>query len=275
MVTRVAGTPLIFFDNVPQSQLFAGPILDAWITAEGRVNYRELGKTGDNEVEWRSVIVASGNGIECGDDLAPRVLAPRLESPLENPELRADFKHDPLLPWVKANRARLVVAILTVLRGYVVAGRPDMKVPRWGSFEAWTGLVASALVWAGAADPTGARKTSSAADDPQLAAERLLVSCWKGEAFAAGKAALTAAQFIAAVYSPAKAESTPRDPGPIREAVELLTRAKPGQAPDAKELGRVLRGLKHRNVLGQMLTIDGETHGIVRWTTQPAIRRPS
>lgn len=269
------GTPLIFFDNIPPSQLFAGPVLDAWITAEGRTNFRVLGKTGDHQVEWRSTIVASGNGIECGDDLAPRCLAPRLESPLENPETREDFKHDPLLPWVKANRARLVVAILTMLRGYVVAGRPDMKIPRWGSFEAWTGLVASTLVWSGAADPTGARKASGAADDPQLAAERLLVSRWKGVCNDAGKDAMTAGQFIAAVYAPRKgdaprADDDPRDTSTLREAIELLTNAKPGHAPESKALGRVLRGLKHRNVQGVKFTSPGETGGVARWQTVKA-----
>lgn len=266
-----AGTPLIFFDNVPQSQAFAGPVLDAWITAEGRTNFRVLGKTGDHQVEWRSVIVASGNGIQVGEDLAPRCLAPRLESPLENPELRADFKHDPLLPWVKENRARLVVAILTLLRAYDVAGRPDMKIARWGGFEAWTDLVASALVWAGAADPTKARKSTSAADDPQLAAERVLVASWHFVCNEAGKDSMTAAQFIAAVYAHRKAQAENGPPeldvGPVREAVEFLTRTKPGTAPDSKRLGHVLRGLKHRNVQGRKLVADGETHGLVRWTT--------
>ena len=265
----LAGTPLILFDNVPPSQLFAGPVLDAWITAEGRTNFRVLGKTGDHDVEWRSVIAATGNGIECGDDLAPRCLAPRLESPLENPELRADFKHDPLLPWVKANRARLVVAILTILRGYVVAGRPDMKIPRWGSFEAWTGLIASALGWAGADDPTGARKASGAADDPQLAAERVLVQRWKGECLEDGKDSMTAAQFIAHVYAPRKAGvESPQDITPLREALEFLTHTKPGHAPEAKALARVLRALKHRNVQGQRLAVAGETGGVVRWKTE-------
>jgi hypothetical protein len=263
----LAGTPLAFFDNVPASQVFGGPVLDAWITAEGRTNFRVLGKTGDNEVEWRTVIVASGNGIECGDDLAPRVLAPRLESPLENPELRTGFKHEPLLPWVKANRARLVVACLTILRGYVVAGRPDMKIPRWGSFESFTGLVASALVWAGAQDPTGARKSTDGANDPTLAAERVLVGKWTALANEAGKPSLTAAQFVNAIYKPRK-EDSPLDVTPIREAVELLTHTKPGCAPDTKILGRVLRGLKGRNVGGQKFAVEGETNGLVRWCTK-------
>ena len=54
---------------------------------------------------------------------------------------------------VRNNRARLVVAGLTVLRAYEVAGRPDQKLPEYGSFEEWSQRVRSALVWLGEADP--------------------------------------------------------------------------------------------------------------------------
>lgn len=147
-----------------------------------------------------------------------------------------------------------------------------MKIPRWGSFEAWTALVASALVWAGAADPTGARKPTGAADDPQLAAERVLVAQWKGQCAEAGKDSLTAAAFIAAVYAPRPKSDLPdpRDVAPLREALELLTRTKPGHAPASKDLARVLRGLKHRNVRGVKFTSPGETGGVARWQ-KPAL----
>ena len=191
---------------------------------------------------------------------------------MENPELRTGFRHDPLLPWVKENRARLVVAILTLLRSYVVAGRPDMKIPRWGSFEAWTGLVASALVWAGAADPTEARKASGAADDPKLAAERVLVAGWKGQCNEAGKDSLTTSAFVVQLYSrreSAAPQSIIDARVALREALEFLTVTQPGHAPDSKSLGAVLRGLKHRNVQGLRLTVAGESGGVARWKTEP------
>jgi putative DNA primase/helicase len=57
-----------------------------------------------------------------------------------------------------SSRAQLVAAGLTVLRGYSAAGRPDMRLPPWGSFEGWSKLVRGALVWAGEADPGETRE---------------------------------------------------------------------------------------------------------------------
>ncbi len=44
-------------------------------------------------------------------------------------------------------------AALTILRAYHVAGRPDQKLPSWGSFTVWSELIRGALVWTGLADP--------------------------------------------------------------------------------------------------------------------------
>ncbi|HEX3340072.1 MAG TPA: hypothetical protein VHT68_12980 [Pseudolabrys sp.] len=54
-----------------------------------------------------------------------RIIAARIDAG-ENPEARA-FKRPKLLDWVRNDRARLVVAGLTVLRAYKVAGRPDQN----------------------------------------------------------------------------------------------------------------------------------------------------
>ncbi len=48
----------------------------------------------------------------------------------------------------RTERPRLVRAALTLLRAWVVAGRPDMGLPLWGSFEEWSRVVPAALVFA-------------------------------------------------------------------------------------------------------------------------------
>ena len=40
-----------------------------------------------------------------------------------------------------------------MLRAYHVAGRADQKLPSCGSFEQWSRLVRSAVVWTGMKDP--------------------------------------------------------------------------------------------------------------------------
>src|SRR5262249_40599676 len=111
-------------------------------------------------------------------DTARRTLHIRLESPLENPEDRADFLHGDLLSWVRSERPRLVAAALTILRAYVVAGKPDMKCKVWGSFEGWSRLVAHACVWVGLEDPQSTRAELESTSDSRKAALVSLMSGW-------------------------------------------------------------------------------------------------
>ena len=58
------------------------------------------------------------------------------------------------------------MAGLTVLRAFVVAGRPGLdKLTPFGRFEDWSNLVRGALVWLGEPDP--AKTWFIAVDDPE------------------------------------------------------------------------------------------------------------
>ena len=50
-----------------------------------------------------------------------------------------------------------MVAALTALRAYLVAGKPRQPIATFGSFEQWSDLVRSALVWLDEADPNRGR----------------------------------------------------------------------------------------------------------------------
>src|SRR5207249_1071181 len=66
-------------------------------------------------------------------------------------------------------------AALTLLRGYCSAGRPDVELSTWGSYEAWSGLVRAAIVWAGLPDPCVGRAEFTDAD-ADLATLRMLIT---------------------------------------------------------------------------------------------------
>ncbi|MBK8123956.1 MAG: hypothetical protein IPK54_10475 [Dokdonella sp.] len=51
--------------------------------------------------------------------------------------------------WVPDHRQELLGAALTVLRAYIVAGKPAQPIQPYGSFEEWSGLLRGALVWLG------------------------------------------------------------------------------------------------------------------------------
>ncbi|MDA0284773.1 MAG: hypothetical protein O3B86_15615 [Planctomycetota bacterium] len=152
-ITAVAleACPAVLFDNVAIE--FGSSALDMALTGTewtGRV----LGESRTTGIlPLTTIWMATGNNLQLGGDMARRTLMCRLESPEEHPEDRKDLHHLDLKAYVRRERARLAVSGLTILRAYFAAGCPDMQIPAWGSFEAWSNLIRQALVWAGQADP--------------------------------------------------------------------------------------------------------------------------
>ena len=101
-----------------------------------------------------------------------------MDAKVEQPENRP-FEFDPVEVAIR-NRPNLVVAALTILRAYHVAGRPN-KLKPLGSFEAWSDLVRSALVWLGEADPVKSMNQLRK-KDPVLEEARSIMEQWR-EAF--------------------------------------------------------------------------------------------
>lgn len=264
----MSGARLVPFDNVAGK--FGSPKLDNVITAEDTVDLRVLGYTGIRTFQWRAIVFASGNGFEPRGDIAKRVLVPRLESPLAHPEKRnpSEFRHSPLLPWVLANRGSLLVDALTILRAYSVAGRPEQSGDSWSGFEAWSSLVASALVWAGAPDPRGARRGGDDDLDATVAAQRALVRAWPTLCLRNGSAALTLSQALRLAYPAPKRGEEPDGLDDFREAVAELTNAPSGAVPDSKRLGVAMRRIRRKTIDGARIDIDGQTGGMARWRVE-------
>ncbi|MEM7473714.1 MAG: hypothetical protein AAF483_01895 [Planctomycetota bacterium] len=156
------GAPAILMDNVDQP--IGGASLDAVLTAE-RWKDRELQTNRTIDLPVRTVWSATGNNLRFRSDVARRVVPIRLDSTLERPETRDDFRHPNLLAWVRNHRSVLVTASLTVLRAYFVAGCPKQSGGQFGSFENWSSIVRGAIVWAGCADPMETVDTARAEDD--------------------------------------------------------------------------------------------------------------
>jgi hypothetical protein len=174
------GASLFSWDNVTVP--FGGGPLDKVLTCGDTIDLRILGRSEVPTFRWRAVQLFTGNGMELCGDTSRRVLVCRLESPLEDPENRANFKHADLLGYIADNRPRLVVSALTMLRAYVVAGRPAVGVRPWGSFEQWSALVASAVTWSGGTDPQGARPADDATAEPEKADLASLLNAWPAAA---------------------------------------------------------------------------------------------
>ncbi len=145
---------MVLLDNVAT---LGGAAMDAALTGQ-LWRDRQLGNNQLIQAALRIAWFASGNNVVPVGDMARRVCHIRLESPLERPETRNDFKYPDILKHVRDNRTGLLTAALTILRGYIAAGRPDQHLPSWGSFEEWSDLVRNSIVWCGLPDPGETRE---------------------------------------------------------------------------------------------------------------------
>jgi hypothetical protein len=252
----LSGAALANFDNV--SGRFGGGPLDKVLTATDTVQLRVLGRSEVPTLPWRAVIFASGNNFEVYGDTTRRVLRARLESPLEHPEGRSGFRHPNLLPWIGEHRARLVRAALTVLRAYVVAGRPDLATGAWGSFEAWAGLVPGAIRFAGGPNVLDARPSLTDADeDPEKVALATVLEHWPDLS--------TVRHALDAMYSGMPSAGL----GELRTALETQLAIRPGQQPSSRQVGDFLKRHRGRVVRGRALRSQSAMGGVQRWRVVP------
>jgi hypothetical protein len=254
----LAGDRLVLFDNLEGR--FGNAVLDAALTGTAWKD-RVLGVNRMAEAPLYMTWYATGNNVAIAADTARRVCHVRLESPEERPEERQDFRHPDLLAWVGANRARLLAAALTILRGYCAAGRPDQKLPAWGSFEGWSALVRSAVVWVGLPDPGKTRLLLQEQADVAAESMAVLLSCW--EQLDPDRRGLTAAEVIQLYKSPP--ENAPECLADLRDALESLL-----GKPDARGLGTRLRSYRRRIFQGRYIDQAASHKRAARWAVYPA-----
>ena len=145
-----AGDPVIVIDNCDRE--VSGDFVCSMLT-QSVVQARILGQSERRIMPCLAVVIFNGNNMVFAGDVSRRVVICRLDAGVERPDAR-EFDFDcrkELLQY----RAALVVAALTILRAYIVAGMPAKLTPM-GSFEDWS-WIRGALVWLGCADPADTR----------------------------------------------------------------------------------------------------------------------
>jgi hypothetical protein len=114
-----------------------------------KLNIRMLGMSKNVETPVTATVFATGNNLTIAGDLTRRALLGALDAHCEHPE-RREFEFDPIAV-ARAERERLVVAALTVLRAWHVA-EEEIEHPPLGSFEEWSYRIRAPLLWLGEAD---------------------------------------------------------------------------------------------------------------------------
>lgn len=253
------GARAVLVDNIVGK--FGNAAIDAALTANGSWEDRILAQN----KTWKGPLFltwfASGNNVEVHGDLARRVIPIRMLSEEERPERRTGFRHPDLRGWVKANRVRLASAGLTLLRGFVNAGRPDQKLFNFGSFEEWSELIRNAVVWAGFADPCEGNEDIQEKADTDVLAFAAVLQSWydlfKEVPFSLAKVARMEPE-----------EDDPQRGEKLTALIDALTNLAPndkGGGWNARSVGRYFKRYEKRVIKGLRLEQCAETRVGAAW----------
>jgi phage/plasmid primase-like uncharacterized protein len=154
------GVPLLNLDNIERP--VSGDMICS-MTTQTQVSIRQLGQSKMIDLPTNCTKLATGNNIVFKGDMTRRVLLCQLDPQCERPDARK-FDID-LNEWIPANRHRLLSAALTVLRGYIHAGKPLAgQITPYGSFDDWNNLIRASLLWLGVDDPMDTRQRLESSD---------------------------------------------------------------------------------------------------------------
>lgn len=241
------GDPVAVIDNIERA--FGSAALCSILT-QTTWRDRVLGKSQTLTLPTTNTTwLATGNNIQFAGDITTRVLVCSLDPRCERPEERK-FEVN-LHHYVPQNRGELVVAGLTVLRAYHVAGRPDMGLSVFGRFEDWSNWIRSTIVWLGLADPCETRRKVESIDPVRAQLTELLAALYE--------------QFQESTFQVSDLVSAMDTNTTLRAAVgPILATASPGQG-HAQCLGLFFQRVDRRLEGGTRLVRGGTRGGSATW----------
>jgi hypothetical protein len=143
----IKGRPLILLDNADERKPIQSGALASVTTAEIWGN-RQLGKLDSVVVPNLALWLMTANNPKLAGEMARRCIRVRIDPKIDRPWKRGGFRHQHLLDWARENRARLVHAVIVLVKAWLAAGRPEHPV-RLGSFERWSSVVGGIIQAAG------------------------------------------------------------------------------------------------------------------------------
>ena len=141
----LVGSTIVVIDNVENR--LAAPSLAKAVTAHTWVD-RILKTNEAVHLPQNATWFITGNNITLGGDLPRRCYPCRIDSRVQHPWERMDFKHVDLEKYVTENRGALIAALLTMARGWYAGGQPDGGATKLGSFLSWCRIIGGILAFA-------------------------------------------------------------------------------------------------------------------------------
>ena len=165
---------VIEFDNLT-SDLIAHKSLCTALTSE-YTSGRILGVSKTATVGTRALFLSSGNNVGPVQDMTRRCITVSLSPQYEVPAAR-EFERPDLIREVLRDRGSYVTAALTIIRAWIVAGRPKSGCKSLAGYGVWSDLCRQPLMWLGCEDPT-ASVFEAIADDPDRETLSRLLEAW-------------------------------------------------------------------------------------------------
>ena len=169
----LSGRAALAIDNVDEHCAVGGGLISQLLT-QTQVAVRILGLSENPITDTNMLVTFTGNNLRFKGDITRRVVKCRMDAKVERPETRK-FDRDPV-SFVEANRAKLAIAGLTVLRAWIVSKQKANCDP-FGDYDDWTALVRGALIWLGEADPVKSAE-GIRSDDPARDALLMVLQEW-------------------------------------------------------------------------------------------------
>lgn len=257
LATLRQGHRMFFLDEAPNP--FGSREWNGVMTAYPDYFGRLLGQSLMIQVPQLTLWLVAANNITLVPEVSRRCLHIRLEPMVERPETRSGFRHPKLEDYVRCHQTELAAAALTILRAYHLAGRPDVGLTSWGSFEDWSSLVRNAVYWVTGWDCDTRQMLSEQAD--------LTREAWRG-AMGILRAAFGTRPFTAEqVLAWAGGEDT--SPRELHELLDGLHTNPKGLC--SKSLGWIFRRYEKVVVDGYYLARHpGKHKGSTSWVLQSA-----
>ncbi len=217
---------------------------------------RKLGTSDTIRVPVRCAWVATGNNPALSSEISRRTVRIRLDAKEDRPWQRTGFLHPDLRAWVAESRGDLVWSALTLIRGWLAAGRPvPPELPMLGMFENWATVIGGILAHAQIPGFLGNLADFYDASDSDGAETRAFLSAWWGRH-------LDTAVGVSALWEIASAPDS------------LLPLGDKGERSQRMRLGKLLARLRDRRYqLKEDLTVCIAAAGVVHQATQWRLRK--
>lgn len=182
VATLKTGPLVAAFDNV-NNKMNSGA-LASFVTAWPTITSRILGLTANIHLPLPAVWAVTGKNLQASTEITERTsrirIDPQHDSPGDRtgPEEGVPWRHPNLRGWFTAHRGEIIHAWLTLIQGWISAGRPKADVPAFGSFEQWTEITGSILAFCGNHDLLTNREEAREAMDDDKGAWRTFIAYW-------------------------------------------------------------------------------------------------